>query len=250
MTIASLVEAEGRGDVQPKIARVIYNRLETTPDPAAGCLQIDATVNYALDSELGRGPDRGGPRGRLAVQHLQVPGPAAGPDRGARATRRSRPRSTRPTVPGSTTSLSTWPTGETKFADDYDEFLSSSRSCQRVLRDRVRPVLTMSRTLREVRRPGRPDRPLALAGAAPGRLRALGLDGWQYDAVRVPPAGWRAFLAGLDPATWRGLSLTMPLKREALPLLGSHDEWVSADRCLQHACCSSRTAAGTGTTPT
>ena len=42
---------------------------------------------------------------------------------------------------------------------------------------------------------------------------ACGLD-WEYDAHRVPAGGLAAFLDGLD-ATWRGLSLTMPLKREA-----------------------------------
>ena len=45
----------------------------------------------------------------------------------------------------------------------------------------------------------------------------LGL-GWTYDAHRVPSGGLEAFLAGLD-GSWRGLSLTMPLKREALPLV-------------------------------
>jgi shikimate dehydrogenase len=45
----------------------------------------------------------------------------------------------------------------------------------------------------------------------------LGLD-WTYDAHRVPAGGLEAFLAALDD-TWRGLSLTMPLKREALPLV-------------------------------
>jgi UPF0755 protein len=48
MTIAAMLEAEGRGDYTPKIARVIYNRLEIEPNPSAGFLQIDATVNYAL----------------------------------------------------------------------------------------------------------------------------------------------------------------------------------------------------------
>ncbi len=57
---------------------------------------------------------------------------------------------------------------------------------------------------------------------------ALGLDGWQYDAVQVPVGGLGGFLDELDPTTWRGLSLTMPLKREAVPLLGSYDEWVRA----------------------
>jgi shikimate dehydrogenase len=55
---------------------------------------------------------------------------------------------------------------------------------------------------------------------------ALGLQGWQYDAVQVSSGGLAAFVAGLDPAEWRGLSLTMPLKREAVPLLDSQDEWV------------------------
>jgi shikimate dehydrogenase len=45
---------------------------------------------------------------------------------------------------------------------------------------------------------------------------ATGLD-WTYDAVRVAAGGLADFLTGLDP-NWRGLSLTMPLKREALSL--------------------------------
>jgi shikimate dehydrogenase len=53
---------------------------------------------------------------------------------------------------------------------------------------------------------------------------ALGLD-WTYDAVRVPAGGLAAYVAGLGPE-WRGLSLTMPLKREVLPLLTSRDRWT------------------------
>jgi UPF0755 protein len=51
MTIASLIQAEGRGSDMPKISRVIYNRLEGPGDRQGtnGLLQIDATVNYALD---------------------------------------------------------------------------------------------------------------------------------------------------------------------------------------------------------
>jgi UPF0755 protein len=50
MTIASLIQAEGRGSDMPKIARVIYNRLDGPGDKGGtnGLLQIDATVNYAL----------------------------------------------------------------------------------------------------------------------------------------------------------------------------------------------------------
>jgi shikimate dehydrogenase len=57
---------------------------------------------------------------------------------------------------------------------------------------------------------------------------ALGLADWQYDAVQVRAGGLSAFLDELEPAEWRGLSLTMPLKREAVPLLTSYDEWVRA----------------------
>ncbi|HET8664035.1 MAG TPA: shikimate dehydrogenase [Nocardioides sp.] len=52
----------------------------------------------------------------------------------------------------------------------------------------------------------------------------LGL-GWTYDAVRVPAGGLAAFVEGLG-VEWRGLSLTMPLKREAPALLTSQDEWT------------------------
>ena len=48
---------------------------------------------------------------------------------------------------------------------------------------------------------------------------ALGLDGWRYDRFEVDEAGLPAFVGGLDPAVWAGLSLTMPLKRAVIPLL-------------------------------
>ena len=51
---------------------------------------------------------------------------------------------------------------------------------------------------------------------------ALDLD-WEYDAHRVPAGGLAAFLDGLSlsglAGPWRGLSLTMPLKREAVALV-------------------------------
>lgn len=45
----------------------------------------------------------------------------------------------------------------------------------------------------------------------------LGLD-WEYDAREVGEGDLAAFLDGLDES-WRGLSLTMPLKRTVVPLL-------------------------------
>jgi shikimate dehydrogenase len=61
----------------------------------------------------------------------------------------------------------------------------------------------------------------ALQGAA---YRVLGLD-WSYEAVDVAEGALGAFLETLDPS-WRGLSLTMPLKREVLPHLDERSELV------------------------
>lgn len=62
----------------------------------------------------------------------------------------------------------------------------------------------------------------------------LGLD-WSYDAVEVASGGLAGFLGGLD-GSWRGLSLTMPLKREVLSLLDSRsaltDETGAANTVL------------------
>ena len=106
MTVASLVQAEGRGDDMPKIARVIYNRLEN-PDNGItnGLLQIDATVNYALDragvarltqDEIDSVADS--PYNTYTQPGLP-PGPIESP--GRRGDRRR--RRTRPTVTGSST---------------------------------------------------------------------------------------------------------------------------------------------------
>jgi shikimate dehydrogenase len=56
----------------------------------------------------------------------------------------------------------------------------------------------------------------------------LGLD-WSYDAIEVEAAGLEDFVTGLDD-TWRGLSLTMPLKRTVLPLLDELDPWAAVSR--------------------
>lgn len=52
----------------------------------------------------------------------------------------------------------------------------------------------------------------------------LGLD-WSYDAVDVGSEDLASFVTALG-AEWRGLSLTMPLKRAVLPLLDEADEVV------------------------
>ena len=52
----------------------------------------------------------------------------------------------------------------------------------------------------------------------------LGLP-WEYTRAEVPSGALPGFFETLD-ASWRGLSLTMPLKREVLPLLASRTELV------------------------
>ena len=56
----------------------------------------------------------------------------------------------------------------------------------------------------------------------------LGLD-WSYDAVEVGESELAGFLAGLD-RSWRGLSLTMPLKRTVVPLLDELTTWAEQAR--------------------
>src|SRR5919199_6153803 len=47
---------------------------------------------------------------------------------------------------------------------------------------------------------------------------ALGLEDWDYTALECDEAALPGLLADLDDS-WRGLSLTMPLKRAVIPLL-------------------------------
>ena len=56
--------------------------------------------------------------------------------------------------------------------------------------------------------------------------QALGLD-WSYERVDVTPEDLPAFLDSLDES-WAGLSLTMPLKRDVLPLLDEFDPVAAA----------------------
>ncbi|TFB55603.1 shikimate dehydrogenase [Cryobacterium tagatosivorans] len=57
---------------------------------------------------------------------------------------------------------------------------------------------------------------------------ALGLN-WRYDAIEVRAGELAAFLAGLEP-DWRGLSLTMPLKHEVMPLLNGLDRMATVTK--------------------
>jgi peptidoglycan lytic transglycosylase G len=124
MTIASLIEAEGRGKYRTKISRVIYNRLEN-PDNGTtnGLLEIDATVNYALGrDDLGvaltqEDLDVDSPYNTRKYPGLP-PGPIGSP--GDDSIQAALHPADGPWLWYVTVNLKT---GETKFTDDYDTFL-------------------------------------------------------------------------------------------------------------------------------
>ena len=121
MVVASLVEAESNRDQdRGKVARVIYNRLESGKTDKL--LQIDATVNYGIGRNLGVG---------LTTDDLQVdspyntyknpglpPTPIEAP--GDAAIEAAAHPTDGPWIYYVTVNLRT---GETKFTESYDTFL-------------------------------------------------------------------------------------------------------------------------------
>lgn len=125
MTIASLVEAEGRGDDMPKISRVIYNRLDGPGDKGGtnGLLQIDASVAYGLGKSPGSTEFEPGELEQDTPYNTRIhpglpPTPIEAPGADAIAA------AANPAEGGwyyyVTVDLAS---GETKFYEDYDGFL-------------------------------------------------------------------------------------------------------------------------------
>jgi shikimate dehydrogenase len=85
----------------------------------------------------------------------------------------------------------------------------------------VSPAARGARRLAVLGSPIEHSRSPQLHAAAYG---VLGLP-WDYTRAEVPSGGLPAFFDGLTPE-WRGLSLTMPLKHEVLPLLAALTEEV------------------------
>lgn len=84
-----------------------------------------------------------------------------------------------------------------------------------------RKTATPSRRLAVLGSPIQHSKSPALHRAA---YAALGLD-WSYEAVEVTEDGLADFVQNLGPE-WRGLSLTMPLKKAVLPLLAETDRYA------------------------
>jgi len=124
MTVASLVQAEGRGRDMAKIARVIYNRIENVGEAGTiGRLQIDATVDYALGRPLTVGltqeerENTNSPYNTFTNAGLP-PGPIGNP--GEEAIEAALRPADGDWYYYVTVNLNT---GKTKFAETYDEFL-------------------------------------------------------------------------------------------------------------------------------
>lgn len=127
MIIASLVQSEGHPDDFDKVARVIYNRLdEDTWGGTYGYLQMDATVNYALGkSEINLTTDElqntESPYNTYKYPGLP-PTPINSPGEAAMAA------ALNPAAGDWLYYVTVNPdTGETKFTNDYDEFLGFKR---------------------------------------------------------------------------------------------------------------------------
>jgi UPF0755 protein len=120
MTVASLVQSEGRGSDMPKIARVIYNRLTGTE--TNGLLQIDSTVNYAAGNRLTAVPTTADLQIDSPYNTYRHPGlpptPIEAP--GDDAIKAATHPATGDWYYYVTVNLRT---GETKFASTYDDFL-------------------------------------------------------------------------------------------------------------------------------
>ncbi|QWC85260.1 endolytic transglycosylase MltG [Nocardioidaceae bacterium] len=124
MIIASLVEAEASRDQdRPKVARVIYNRLEG--DETDGLLQIDSTLNY-INSDIGARATFEDLQQESEYNTYQNPGLPPSPieSPGDAAIEAAANPADGPWFYYVTVNLRT---GETKFAEDYDTFLGFRR---------------------------------------------------------------------------------------------------------------------------
>ncbi len=124
MIIASLVQSEGHPDDFAKVARVIYNRLdEDTWGGTYGYLQLDATVNYALKSSEINLSEKKIQKTDSKYNTYLYPGlpptPINSPGEDAMAA------ALNPAEGPWLWYVTVNPeSGETKFTDDYDEFLT------------------------------------------------------------------------------------------------------------------------------
>lgn len=129
LTVASIIEAEvRRPEDRPKVARVLYNRLESNPPMK---LQLDTTVEYAVNKPRGTGAtttdaERANPSPYNTYVHDGLPpGPISGPGKSAMEA-------------AANPAEGTWKffvainldTGETAFADTFAEHQENVKKFQ------------------------------------------------------------------------------------------------------------------------
>ena len=207
LTVASILEYEAnRSEDYPKVARVLYNRLKKDMP-----LQLDSTVSY-VSKRSGDVWTTAAERSNTSLyntyEHAGLPpGPIGSPGE------------------------ETIEAALNPADGDWLYFVPGLRGRHHpVLRDATPSTRSGSRSCRSTAVAARTAEPASMRCAvlgspiahslSPALHRAaydhLGLD-WTYDAVEVESSGLERFLDGLD-GTWRGLSLTMPLKRTVVPL--------------------------------
>ena len=208
ITVASLIQAEGkRPQDLPKIARVIYNRLNQSPPMP---LQLDTTVLYALHSSASD----------VTIPQTQVnspyntylhaglpPGPIDSPGDAAIQA------ALHPAAGNWTYFLTVDPkTGLTLFTNSFTQFQQFQAQLVEEPRDWVSARAMKAAVL------GSPIAHSLSPALHRAAYRALGLDGWCYAAIECDEARLPGLLDECGP-DWAGLSLTMPLKRAVLGLL-------------------------------
>ena len=197
ITVASLVQAEGKThDDFRKMAEVVYNRLKPDNTRPTGCSSSTRPSTTCKDeSKIDIEPSRD--LRQSTTRTTRTTTRACRPGRSATPVRtRSRPRSTRPTAAGTTSSRST--AGQANSPRPTPSTRSSSTSS------------THSRTLgaTDAHPPGRrtrlAHRPLPLPGAAPRRVRGAGAHRLDVRPLRGRRGGAARVLRGGSAPSGRG----------------------------------------------
>ena len=213
LIVASIIEREvNKEEYRAKVARVLYNRLDKGMK-----LSLDSTVIYAENLKT-----------NTTTKKDQLASPSTTPTatRVCRLVRyrrparpRSRPPRTRTRASGSTSLRSTSiparrslpRTRRTSRRSGW-----SSRPGARPIPAAVTPELELLNGLRRCAVLGSPIKHSLSPALHRAAYAHLGLN-WIYDRVEVDAEGLTSWVDGLD-ASWRGLSLTMPLKVAVLGL--------------------------------
>ena len=221
ITVASLIEAEGKRPQDfPKIAEVIYNRLNATADEAAA--GHDRPVrDGAGPQERASAPSFPSPYNTYVHAGLP-PGPIDNPGNAA----------IQAALHPAHGNFLYFLTINSKTGQD--PVLHHRRGVRQrggqVRQHRRRHGLAhglgLSATIMKAAVLGSPIAHSLSPVLHRAGYQALGLAGWTYEAIECDEAGLPGLIGRCGP-DWAGLSLTMPLKRAVLPLLDEAEPLVA-----------------------